>query len=151
MYYPPYYPPYRQPTSIRTILIITVVVLAIIVGLYFYLKTSAEKALKEELPSQYADEKYTAEESKKIRYYASAIQNDLGGFNWLGHDYDLYIAFAKESDRIFEGTAVDYKRLTGNSLRADFSGDQLSFQGWDHITSNLYQTVLQRLNTLAVA
>jgi len=152
--YPPPYYPYRQQTSIKTVLIITGVVLTLIIGIYLYLKKKAEDSVKEELPSQYADANYTADESRQIRYLATAMQGDLSGINWNGHDGSIYVTLRDATDRIFIATSVDYKRLTGSSLRQDLISDESSFKElfvWGGDLYDVYKAIIARMNTLNVA
>jgi len=146
------YPPpmgYNQGLGVRGVLIVTAIIIALIVGIFIYARINANKALKEELPSQYADERYTTEESKEIRYLATAIQTDLTGINFY-HDKEIYSDLINATDRIFEGVAVDYKRISGKTLRDDMIGDKVSFKT---ILSQAkqYDAVMARLNTLQIA
>ncbi len=148
----PYYPHppgyYPQGFGVKNILIVTAVILAMIIIMYLYVSKQAKKKLKEELPSEYADETYTSEESKKIRYYSSAIIADLDGFT-LTHDPSLYRELLKESDRIFEGVCVDYRRLAGKSLRKDLT-DEISFTNWGSYIE-VRRQMIARINMLQIA
>jgi hypothetical protein len=147
----PYYPPptgyYPSGLSVKNILIVTAVILALIVVMYLYASKQAKKKLKEQLPSEYADERYTTEESKKIRYYSSAIIADLDGFTFT-HDLNLYRELLKESDRIFEGVCVDYRRLTGRTLRKDLN-DEISFSNWSSYIK-VRREMIARINMLQI-
>lgn len=125
---PPYYGYGQRPLSIRSILIITAIIMVLLIGTYIYIRTDVKKKLKEELPNEYQDEMYNAEEGKKIRYYASALKDDIFGFSW-SHNLTLYNNLLNENDRIFEGVCVDYKRLAGESLRKSLT-DEISFSNW---------------------
>jgi hypothetical protein len=145
--YPPMYP--QQGLGVRGVLIVTAIIIALIVGIFIYAKVQAAKSLKEELPSSYADEQYSTEESKHIRYLSTAIQTDLSGWNFY-HDQVLYADLISSSDRLFEGVAVDYKRITGNTLRADIEGDKMSFKTIEK-QGLQYDAIMQRLNSLQIA
>lgn len=117
---------YRSPVDkIKSIVIVTILIIAMILAIYWYIRKKANDDSKDELPSEYADETFTDVEGKKIRSYAQQIVEDLDGLA-VYHNKDLYEAVLRESDRIVAGVAVDYKRLTGNSLRQDLN-DETSF------------------------
>lgn len=145
-YYPPpaYYP---QSFSVKNILIITAIVLVLIVGIYVYAMKKTKEKFKEELPSEYADERYSTEESKTIRYYSSAIIADLDGVTFT-HDLSLYKNLLKETDRIFEGVCVDYRRLTGRTLRKDLN-DEVSFTNWGSYIE-VRRQMIARINLLQI-
>jgi len=159
MYAQPYgYAPYgyNRGLGVRGVLIITAIIIALIIGIFVYARISANKALAEELPSQYADEKYTTEESKKIRYLSTAIYQDLSQFIQPGHPLDIYRELLNASDRVFEGVAVDYKRVAGETLRHSLTDDKGSFQlnlteGFFGDSMDVYDAVFTRLNTLQIA
>ncbi|MEA4975441.1 MAG: hypothetical protein VB046_06865 [Paludibacter sp.] len=110
------------------------------------MKKTKEK-FKEELPSEYADERYSTEESKTIRYYSSAIIADLDGVTFT-HDLSLYKNLLKETDRIFEGVCVDYRRLTGRTLRKDLN-DEVSFTNWGSYIE-VRRQMIARINLLQI-
>lgn len=145
-YYPPpvYYP---QGFSVKNILIITAIVLILIIGIYVYAMKKTKEKFKEELPSEYADERYSTEESKTIRYYSSAIIADLDGVTFT-HDLSLYKNLLKETDRIFEGVCVDYRRLTGRTLRKDLN-DEISFTNWGSYIE-VRRQMIARINLLQI-
>jgi len=146
-YYPPplYYP--NQGMSIKSILILTAVILGLIIGIYIYAQNKAKKELKEELPSEYADEMYNSEESKTIRYYSSAIVADIDGFSFT-HDVSLYENLLKETDRIFEGVCVDYRRLSGVTIRKNLN-DEISFTNWGSYIE-IRRKMINRINQLQI-
>lgn len=146
-YQPPMYYP-NQGMSVRSILIVTILILGLIVGIFVYARVKAKKELKEELPSEYADEMYNAEESKKIRYYSSAIVSDIDGVSFT-HDVSLYEELLKQTDRIFEGVCVDYRRLSGESLRKSLT-DEISFTNWGSYIE-IRKKMIDRINLLQIA
>lgn len=144
-YYPPVY--YPQSFSVKNILIITAIVLVLIIGIYVYAMKKTKEKFKEELPSEYADERYSTEESKTIRYYSSAIIADLDGVTFT-HDLSLYKNLLKETDRIFEGVCVDYRRLTGRTLRKDLN-EEISFTNWGSYIE-VRRQMIARINLLQI-
>ncbi|HLP06061.1 MAG TPA: hypothetical protein VK152_11600 [Paludibacter sp.] len=155
---PHMYYPYRQPIGIKAILITTAIILVLLIGIYFYIKKKAEDSLKDELPSQYADEAYTADESRTIRYLASSLNDDLSQFIDTGHPLEAWRQLRDSTDRIFIAVAADYKRLTGNSLRSDFMDS--AYGGWYFNIEGktlagesveIYNAIKARLNTLQIA
>lgn len=159
MYAQPYgYAPYgySRGLGVRGVLIITAIIIALIIGIFVYARISAKKALAEELPSQYADEKYTTEESKKIRYLSTAIYQDLSRFMQTGHELDIYSELVNSTDRVFEGVAVDYKRVASETLRKSLTDSKGSFQinlsdGFFGDSMDVYDAVFTRLNSLQIA
>lgn len=159
MYARPYgYAPYgyNRGLGVRGVLIITAVIIVLIIGIFVYARISAKKALAEELPSQYADEKYTTEESKKIRYLSTAIREDLSRMIQGGHALDIYKQLRNATDRVFEGVAVDYKRVAGETLRQSLADSQSSFsinltEGFFGESMDVYNGIITRLNMLQIA
>ena len=154
-YYAPYggyapHPMYDSGTSVKTVVIIALIVLALIIGIFIYARIAAKKSLAEETPKQYSDEKFTAEESKKIRAMAIGIQTDLKGLSF-SHDIDLYEQLVLLTDRMFEAVCIDYKRQAGESMRSALVGDKTSFVMAQPFNSNLYERILNRMNLLSVA
>ena len=153
-YYRPYYEPYGGGgLTIKGVLIVTAIVILLIVGIFIYANVKAKKALAEELPSQYADEQYTSDESRTIRYLASSIKDDLSRFIQGGHKLDIYKELLRANDRIFTGVAVDYKRVAGESLRESLSDSHSSFslnltEGTFGESMEVYNQLLNRLNML---
>lgn len=139
---------YRSPLDkVKAIIIITILIIALIVGIYWYIRKKANDDSKNELPSEYADQAFTAAEGKKIRSYAQQIVEDLNGVT-VYHNKDLYEAVFKEEDKIVAGVAVDYKRLTGRSLRQDIN-DEISF-AFTGPQSDLRKKILSRLSILGI-
>jgi len=147
MYYPPPYYPARQPMDFKTVIIITVFIIVLLVGVYIYIKQEAKKALKDQLPSQYASDQYTKDEGIKIRSYATQIQDDLKGIN-IYHNKDLYNALLAEPDKIFTGVCIDYKLLTGTSIRKDIN-DEPSFS-FTAPQKQIKERLLARFNQLNI-
>lgn len=54
---------------------------------------------------------------------ATALKNDITGFNALGHDASIYKTLADSSDYTFALTFSKYKQLTGNNLTADMNNE----------------------------
>jgi len=151
-YYQPYgYSPYQQGASFKTVMIIIIVVIVLIIGIFVYARIKAKNDLKAELPDEYAQDRYTVEESKTIRMLSTAMNTDMKGINIFGHDYDPYTQFANLSDKLFEAVTVDYKRVAGNTLREDLESDSSSFKIYQPWGSNLFDRIITRMNSLSIA
>ena len=151
-YPPPYYPPYGQQTSIKTVLIITAVVLAMIIGIYIYATNKAKGDIVKIEPAQYTEPgTFTDVESKQIRVLSSSLKDDLDGYNFDGHNYDLYDQLLNLNDKMFAGVCIDFQRVNGGvSFRTAFTGDSVSFKAWDHIFNGRYDKVIAKLNALNI-
>ena len=148
--HPPYYS--QSGTGIKTVLIITSVVIALILGIYFYAKSQATADITKQLPNQYTnDGTYSDAEGKQIRVMSQSLKDDLQGLHPLGHNYDLYLQLLKLSDKMFVGTMIDYQRIAGgNTFRTDFTGASITFKLWDHLFSSTYDDVISKLNALSI-
>lgn len=121
---PRYYPYYRRnPAS--SILWGAIILIVIMIVIYLWIRKKANDDSKAQLPDEYADEQYTQEDGLKIRNYSTQVQEDLDGLN-IYHNKDLYESLLLENDRIFTAVAIDYKRLSGKSMRQDIN-DETSF------------------------
>lgn len=117
---------FKRYTDPRIVIYITIFIIVALLVLYFYVRKKANDDAKEELINSYAEDKlYTKEDGIKIRSYATQIVEDLDGIN-IYHNKDLYEAILRERDDIVRGVAVDYKRLSGESLRQALN-NELSF------------------------
>ena len=138
--------------TVKSVLIITAIVILLIVGIFVYANIKAKANLAKIEPADYsASGTYTDAESKQIRVLSESIMNDLNGVNWMGHNYDLYDQMLKLSDKLFVGVCIDFQRVnSGTSFRTAFQDDKTSFKAFDHIFSSLYDDVVARLNTLNI-
>lgn len=137
--------PRRGGITASGILTITGLALLVVVGIYIYIRRKANADSKNELPSSYADETFTATEGKIIRSFAVQLMEDIKGVN-IYHNKDLYEAVLKQSDRIFAGIAVDYKRLAGESFRQAIN-DETSFN-FTAPQKKIKERLLSRLSIL---
>jgi hypothetical protein len=122
-YYNPYYPQSRSSAS--SILWGAIVLIIIMIVIYLWIRQKANNDAKSQLPDEYADETFNEDEGAKIRSYTTQIIEDLDGLN-IYHNKDMYEALMRETDRIFTGVAVDYKRVSGESFRQALN-DEKSF------------------------
>lgn len=127
-YYGYGYPPmgYNQGLGVRGVLIVTAIIIALIVGIFIYARVQANKDIAGQLPGEYKDG-ISAEESEKIRSFATSLQADLEGVSF-SHNWDLYDQILKQTDAMFKNICIDYNRLTKRSLKADFVADGYWFR-----------------------
>ena len=144
---PRYYPYYRRnPAS--SILWGAIILIIIMIVIYLWIRKKANDDSKAQLPDEYADEQYSEQDGLKIRSYATQIQEDISPMIQVYHNKDLYEALLRENDRIFTGVAIDYKRISGKSLRQDIN-DEISFS-YTLPQSKLKEKLLSRFTMLNI-
>lgn len=148
---PRYYNPYGFRSSpldqIKAVAVITVLAIIVVLVIYFSIRSKANRDARGQLPNEYADESFNKEEGIKIRSYATQIVDEIKGARFR-RNRDIYNALMKEPDRIFTGVCVDYKRLTGVSLREDLN-NEISFT-FTLKDSNLRKSIIARMNMLNI-
>lgn len=156
-YFAPY--PYAGPAyygnqmSIRTVMIITIVVILFIFGIYWYMRKKILSSVEDELPSATTGVNYTPQEDTQIRYLAIAMKDDLSRYVQMGHDLSIYKELLTTSDKVFSGIARYYKQLAGESLRQSLTDSSSSFSinltdGTFGESSEVHASIINRLNAL---
>lgn len=107
--------------------LIIAVVLAILFAWLIFRKKDTDKPFDVNIiipgASGGANDPLVQQQDAAATSFATQLNNDITGFNLLGHDAALYKSLADSSDYTFALTFSKYKQMTGNNLTADMNGE----------------------------
>jgi hypothetical protein len=145
-----YYPqPYNDGLGVRGVLVVTGIIIAMIIGVFIYARIQAEKAVSDQLPADY-NKNTTPADSERIRAYTTSLQSDLDRTIGTGNDYDLYKELLSLTDVMFKNICIDYKRVTGKSLKAAVENHKTWFSLNQPIGSDLYNRFVNNMQRLSI-